>query len=162
MSTSSTAPGGGTSSFFTGDQVPVADQTSTLSSPIVDGIYNGNYNGYNVAESIIWSSTNNGIWMSSQTDTAVISVNISSGNFNNAKYFIARSWTSAFHQPFVIKITANGTSRLFALQSIVSRNNGNLQWTGYYAPLVSTITSFTDSILVNGGSTISSSYFQWI
>jgi hypothetical protein len=122
-------------------------------------------NGYNIPDSIIFATTDNGIWMASGTDSSVISVNISSGNFNNAKYFLYRGFgsTYSFHNPYVIRITANGISRLFATQTLTGRSSPtSVIYCAYFAPLNSSFTSFTDSRLTGAGSTLDSSYFQWI
>lgn len=162
--TTQTTTANGTSNWYGDSSVPVGQQTSTLSSVTVDG-NSGSYNGYNIPQSIVWSTTDDGIWMSSNTNTATISVNISSANFNAAKYFLYRGYgsTYSFHNPYVIKITANGISRLFAIQNLSGRSSpGSVRYVAYFAPLNSSFTSFTDSRLTNGGSTLDSSYFEWI
>ena len=160
MSTSATAPGGGTSNWYVESSVPSGHQTSTLSSPSVTQT-----GGYTPSESVNWATGSDGIWMSSYTSTSVITVNISSGNFNNAKYFLCRGFgtTYSYHNPYVIKITANGISRLFALQNLNGRASPNAAaYVGYFAPLNSSFTSFTDGRLTGAGSTLDSSYFEWI
>jgi len=153
-----------TSGWYTNSSIPGDQQTSTLSSPSVDG-NTGSYNGYNIPDSINFSTDQNGIWMSSNTNSATISVNISSNNFNNAKYFLYRGYGSnySFHNPYVIRITANGISRLFATQTLTGRSSPtSVIYCAYFAPLNSSFTSFTDSRLTGAGSTLDSSYFQWI
>ena len=153
-----------TSGWYTNSSIPGGQQTSTLSSPSVDG-NTGSYNSYNIPDSINFSTTVNGIWMAGNTDSATISVNISSGNFNNAKYFLYRGYGSSYsyHNPYVIRITANGISRLFATQSLAGRSSPtSVVYCAYFAPLNSSFTSFADSRLTSAGSTLDSSYFQWI
>jgi hypothetical protein len=161
MSTSATAPNAGTSNWYAQSSVPVLQQTSTLSSPSATG----GGNGYTVAESVVWESRQQGIWMSTGTSSSVITVNISALDFTSAKYFIYRGFgdTYSYHNPYVIKITANGISRLFALQNLNGRASPtSVVYVGYFAPLKSSFTSFTDSRLTGAGSTLDSSYFEWI
>ena len=161
MSTAAAAPGGGTSNWYVESSVPSGHQTSTLSSPSASG----GGNGYTVAESVVWASRSQGIWMSSGTSSSVITVNISALDFTSAKYFICRGFGDnySYHNPYVIKITANGISRLFALQNLNGRSSPvNVVYVGYFAPLNSSFTSFSDSRLTGAGSTLDSSYFQWI
>ena len=161
MSTAATAPNAGTSNWYDQSSVPVLQQTSTLSSPSATG----GGNGYTVAESVVWASRSQGIWMASGTSSSVITVNISALDFTSAKYFICRGYGDnySYHNPYVIKITANGISRLFALQNLNGRASPtNTLYVGYFAPLNSSFTSFTDGRLTGAGSTLDSSYFEWI
>lgn len=160
ISTSATTPNSGTSNWYDQGVVPVSHQTSTLSSPSASQT-----SGYTVSQSVVWSSTDDGIWMSSYTSTSTITVNISAADFALAKYFVYRGYGSSYsyHNPLVIRITANGISRLFATQSLSGRTYpGNIKYVAYFAPLNSSFTSFDDSRLVNGSTTLDASYFQWI
>jgi hypothetical protein len=160
ISTATTAPNAGTSNWYEQNSVPALQQTSTLSSPSVTQSA-----GYTTSESVNWSTPTDGVWMGGNTSVSVITANISSSNFTSAKYFMYRGYGSnySYHNPYVIKITANGISRLFATQNLNGRTNPtSAVYVAYFAPLNSTFTSFTDSRLTSAGSTLDPSYFEWI
>jgi hypothetical protein len=160
ISTATTAPNAGTSNWYDQSSVPTPQQTSTLSSPSVT-----NSAGYTTSESVNWSTPADGVWMGGNTSISVITANIGASDFTNAKYFMYRGYGSnySYHNPYVIKITANGISRLFATQNLSGRANPtSAVYVAYFAPLNSSFTSFADSRLTSAGSTLDPSYFQWI
>jgi hypothetical protein len=159
ISTSDTSPIGA-NGWVTEASVPSSNQTSTFNSISATETL-----GYNVPQGIIWSTPADGVWMSSNSDTSIITVTSSnSATVASHKYLIVRGYGSnySYHNAVVIKVVANGITRYFSLQDMTLRSSPtNTVYVGYYAPLNSSFTSFLDSRLTGASTTLPASYFEW-
>ncbi len=116
---------------------------------------------YTVSGAIVYSSTNQGIWMSSNTNTSVVTATMSGGWGTNRGIQI-RSWAGGYHKCVLVKVTANSITRYFAPKNITKSSSANGGYVFY--PLNDTFTSFTDSRLTslgNSDAVLPDSYFEY-
>ena len=127
----------------------------------ITGISATQTGGYTVSEAIVYSSTNQGIWMSSYTNTSVVTATMSGGWGTNRGIQI-RSWSGGYHKCVLVKVTANSKTRYFAPKNITKSSSA---FGGYvFYPLNDTFTSFTDSRLTslgNSDAVLPDSYFEY-
>ena len=116
---------------------------------------------YTVSEAIVYSSTNQGIWMSGNTNTSVVTATMS-GGWGTNRGIQVRSWTGGYHKCVLVKVTANSITRYFAPKNITKSSSA---YGGYvFYPLNDTFTSFTDSRLTslgNNDAVLPDSYFEY-
>ena len=127
----------------------------------ITGISATQYSSYTVSEAIVYGSTNQGIWMSSNTNTSVVTATMSSGWGTNRGIQV-RSWTGGYHKCVLVKVTANSITRYFAPKNITKSSSAQGGYVFY--PLNDTFTSFTDSRLTSLGTTdneLPDSYFEY-
>ena len=127
----------------------------------ITGISATQHSHYTVSEAIVYSSTRQGIWMTSYTNTSVVTATMSGGWGTNRGIQI-RSWTGGYHKCVLVKVTANNITRYFAPKNIAK--SGNAQGGYVFYPLNETFTSFTDSRLTSLGTTdneLPDSYFEY-
>ena len=127
----------------------------------ITGISATQTGGYTVSEAIVYSSTNQGIWMSSNTNTSVVTATMSGGWGTNRGIQI-RNWTNGYHKCVLVKVTANSITRYFAPKNITKSSSTQGGYVFY--PLNETFTSFTDSRLTslgNSDAVLPDSYFEY-
>ena len=127
----------------------------------ITGISATQHSHYTVSEAIVYSSTNQGIWMTSYTNTSVVTATMSGGWGTNRGIQI-RNWTNGYHKCVLVKVTANSITRYFAPKNITKASSTQGGYVFY--PLNDTFTSFTDSRLTSLGTTdneLPDSYFEY-
>jgi len=116
---------------------------------------------YAVSGAIVYSSTNQGIWMANQTNSSVVTATMSGGWGTNRGIQI-RSWSGGYHKCVLVKVRANNITRYFAPKNIAKSSSAMGGYVFY--PLNDTFTSFSDSRLTSLGSSdniLPDSYFEY-
>ena len=123
-------------------------------------------NGYNPAQAINYSTSNNGAWLYTNTNTAVVTCTMSGGWGENRGIQINAWQNYMWGLSHLVKISSNGITRYFAPKDIskTGRNPSSGTYGHIFYPLNDTFTSFTDSRLTSLGTNdavLPDSYFEY-
>ena len=130
----------------------------------VASTYSGS--SYSPAQAINYSTSNNGAWLYTNTNTAVVTCTMSGGWGENRGIQINAWQDYMWGLSHLVKISSNGITRYFAPKDIskTGTNPSSGTYGHVFYPLNDTFTSFTDSRLTSLGTNdavLPDSYFEY-